>query len=131
MELNYKLEIEAKPEIIYSALVTDSGVKSWLCQQASVGKGEGDTHYLVFQKEGNLRAVNFRIIKLISNEKVIWSCLYSDNPIWPGSVITFDIGNDGVLELTHQGFKDDSTGTELFEALKGVWKYFLNNVKDF
>ena len=99
MELNYKLKIEAKPEIIYSALVTDYGIKSWFSKEASVGKGEGDTHYLVFQKEGNMRAFNFRIIKLVSNEKVTWSCLYSDNPIWPGSVVSFDIGNDGVLEL--------------------------------
>ena len=86
MGLNYKIKFDALPEVIYSALITEYGLKSWMSEGASVGKVEGDTHYMVFQKEGNLRAVNFRIINLEPNRKVVWSCMYSDNPIWPGQL---------------------------------------------
>lgn len=131
MDIKHCLQINAKPEMIYSALISPHGLHSWFGSKGSVGSKTGDTHVLNYVKEGASKTIHLQIEELTLNKKVVWKCTDHEYDIWLNTVVSFDIATNGELHFSHSNFDEKYQNSKRYVAIVKAWDYFMKNLKEF
>jgi uncharacterized protein YndB with AHSA1/START domain len=126
-EIKHQIPIEVSPEKVYSALVTERGLRSWWTVDTKVQGGVGGQAEFGFLR----RQLVFRMKmeKLDPGKLVIWSC-HGDHPEWAGTTLTWTIAGDNgnsVLRLTHSGWKEISEFCAICNSSWGELMYRIKN----
>lgn len=131
LEIKHSFKIDAKPEMIYAALISPHGIHSWFSKNGSTACKVGESHLLDYLKEGQPKSIELKIEELQLNKKVVWRCVKHELPVWRNTLLTFEIGENGDFQFVQNNFDKQCADTEAFENLEEVWKYLMNNLKDF
>ncbi len=127
-ELKHQISIDAKPEKVYTALVTQEGLRSWWTADAVTDGTIGAEAEFGFGK----RSVVFRmkIEKLEPGRQVVWRC-HGDEPEWNGTTLTWDLarGGDGTtVRFTQCGWKEEN---EMYAICNSSWGELMHRLKDY
>ncbi len=127
-DIKHQIDIEARPEAVYSALATQAGLRSWWTADAVADEAVGGKAEFGFDK----RSIVFRmrIERLEPGKRVVWSC-HGDHPEWAGTTLAWSLDRENgrtILRLTHGGWKAvsdfcatcNSTWGELMWRLKAA-----------
>lgn len=131
MNIKHNFKINAKPEMIYSALISPHGIHSWFSEKGTIASKVGDVHVLNYLKEGNPMSMELKIEELNLNKKVIWRCVKHEYDVWLDTTMTFNILDNNEFEFIHTNFKDLHKDSERYQLVIKSWDYFLKNLKDF
>ena len=131
MKIKHSFVIDAKPEMIYSALISPHGIHSWFSEKGSIATEVGDAHVFNYLKEGQNMSMEMQIEELELNKKVVWRCTKHEYPIWENTTLTFIIWENGAFEFTHSNFDPDKHDEERYALVVKAWDYFMKNLKQF
>lgn len=126
-QIKHQIPINTTPEKVYSALATQTGLRSWWTADTTADEKVGGKAEFGFDRRGMV--FRMKIEKLAPGKSVVWSC-HGDHPEWAGTRLTWDIAGEGpttVLRFTHSDWKSfsefcamcNSTWGELMYRLKG------------
>lgn len=130
------LIIKASPSVIYSALTTSQGMRSWWTQDCDVGAKVGAAVRVCFG--GTHKEMRIELLEL--NREVRWLCAGAHINLdwltrkdeWVGTQIAFHLTPEGEgdtrLEFEHIGLVP---GFECYELCDNGWRYFLNSLQQF
>lgn len=125
-EINHRVGIKAKPEKIYQALTTDSGLAAWWTTDTS-GAGEvGSMIKFCF----NDQALEFVVTELITNNLVRWQHAGTEPEAWTETEILFQLQDGGeqtFVRFTHSNWKEPS---DFMAHCSTKWAVFLLSLKD-
>ena len=126
MEITQNLTLQASPEVVFNAVATNQGIKSWWCKDSIVGEKEGHRSLLKFDKnkDGNIIEMLFRTETITPNKKVVWECIDNANPAWIGTKLVTEISegvNGTEVLFSHTNFDAKWEGQDPFEMTKGGW----------
>lgn len=130
MNIIYKKLINTSPATIYKAISTQEGVESWWAKNCNIATKVGDISKIVFNKNGQIFYMHFKIEDLKNDSKVIWTCVHNTNSEWLNTNISFDISGDensSELVFKHYNFNDEYNNS--MEA--DTWYQFMNSLKDY
>lgn len=131
MKIKHNFKIEAKPEMVYAALISPHGLQSWFCKKGSIESEVGGVHVFSYLKEGQPKTIEMKIEVLELNKKVVWRCVKHELDIWINTSLSFEIKDDGTFEFIHSGFKQENCDIERYGLVSKAWDYFMKNLKDF
>ena len=118
--IHHRVEIEAAPEQLYSALSTQDGIARWWTPMVKAQATVGTTAEIRFG-DGK-HGPDMRIDELIPNERVAWTC--QGGP-WPGMRLVFSIQpheRGSVLVFDHDGWPEVS---DFYRHCNTKWGFFL------
>ena len=134
MNIKHNFKLRVKPETIFNATSTETGIQGWWCKNSKVGESEGSTSLLKFVKEGMAVDMGFETKILANNTKVVWECTSMPNPAWIGTKIITEINEtaDGCdVTFSHADFDEKWKGQDAFEQTKATWNHFVQSLKDY
>jgi uncharacterized protein YndB with AHSA1/START domain len=126
-EIKHQIPIDATPDKVYAALVTQAGLRGWWTADAKADEMVGGKSEFGFDKRGMVFRMN--IEKLEPSKLVVWSCR-GDQPEWEGTTLTWSIAREGnatMLRLTHSGWKSISEFCATCNSSWGELMYRLKN----
>ena len=126
-DIHHLLHIKAKPNIIYPALVDESGLKGWWTEQTVAGSGVGSTIDFRF---GDQYHDKMKIVRLEPDRIVEWICLEGD-PEWIDTTFIFELEpkeEQTILRFTHGSWRET---TDFFASCNYHWGYYLRSLKLF
>ena len=126
-DIMHLVTIDAAPALVFDALATADGVRSWWTRDADLaahvgGRGE-------FRFYGGSKITQVEIVELTPSARVGWKVLDSFRSEWRGTTITFDLrpDDDGTkLLFAHRGFPlpDDD-----YALCTTGWGIYLGSLK--
>jgi uncharacterized protein YndB with AHSA1/START domain len=125
-DIRINVVIKATSEKVYSAVITQEGLQSWWCKQATAKPELGFVNVFPFGKFRN----EMKITELIPDKKVVWNCIDSIEE-WIGTEIIFDLEEkDGntILRFAQAGWKSI---TDTYAGCTYEWAIFLKSLKSF
>jgi len=126
-EIKHQIPIDATPDKVYAALVTQAGLRGWWTADAKADEKAGGKAEFGFDRRGMVFRMN--IEKLEPGKLVVWSC-YGDQPEWTGTTLTWSIAredNATMLRFTHSGWKSISEFCATCNSSWGELMYRLKN----
>lgn len=123
------IDTAADSAAFVAALTTTQGINGWWSLRAEVAPGVGGEHTLRFDKGGTEVVMKFRVDGIEDN-RVSWTCLDNDNPVWPGTTLTWTLA-DGAVTFRQAGFADQWVGTPPYEMTigPGGWGHFMTSLR--
>jgi len=115
--IKHRMEVEASPEALYTALTTEQGLASWWTPMIST---EGSV--IKFRFGDGKSGADMRVDETIPEERVVWTCI--DGP-WPEMRFIFSIApheRGAVLHFDHEGWSEEG---DFFRHCNMKWGYFL------
>ena len=127
-ELRHQIFIQAKPEAVYAALATQTGLRGWWTADATSEEKAGSEAVFGFDR----RATIFRmhIERLERAKSVMWSC-HGDQPEWNGTTLTWELApNNGgtTVRFVHHGWRE---ATELYAICNSSWGELMHRLKNY
>ena len=122
--IRHKLVIKSTPETVFDAVTKEEGLKGWWAKETVAKPEAGFVNVFTFGKSRN----EFKITKMVANQKVEWQCINSVEE-WLGTTVSFDLEEkDGktVLRFNHSGWKD---ATDFFAGCNYDWAQFMRSLK--
>ncbi len=132
MDIIHEFEIETTKEDAYKALSTEQGINGWWSGDCDIPDAEGEVLRVRFTNH-NVE-MGFRIDELVSNKKVVWTCVENPNPAFLDTVIKFDIKPtvSGVkFRFNHSNWDEQWDGKINYEQSKESWQHFMNSLKSY
>lgn len=119
--IQHRIEIEANPQQLYTALTGQSGLSQWWTKAETSSK-VGETAKFYFGPDGE-HQVCMQIIELVPNKKIVWQC---ESGPWAGiGEFTFDIASierGSVLRFSHSGWQQ---ADDFFMHCNSKWGFFF------
>jgi len=125
-ELKHQIPINVRPEKVYAALATSSGLKGWWTADSRADEKVGGKAEFGFDKRGMV--FRMTIEKLDPGKEVVWSC-QGDHPEWDGTMLTWTIVREqggSTLRFTQSGWKSVS---EFCATCNATWGELLYRLK--
>ena len=122
--IRHQLIIKEIPEKVYAALTTEDGLKSWWAKQTTAKPEVGFVNSFTFGKIRN----QFKVTRLVLNEKVEWICVDSIDE-WKGTTVSFDLEEKNgatILRFHHANWREV---TETFAKCNYDWAQFMRSLK--
>lgn len=98
-----RFELSASVEEVYKAITTEKGIKSWWTVDCDISTEIGGVHSFRFER---LLFNSMKIVNLVPNEKVHWTCVEGWNE-WKGTDVVFILRSIGTrktsVEFQHNG----------------------------
>ena len=98
-----RFELSAPVEEVYAAITTEKGIKSWWTVDCDISTEIGGVHSFRFER---LLFNSMKIVELVPNEKVHWTCIEGWNE-WKGTDVIFILRSTGpgktTVEFKHTG----------------------------
>ena len=117
MEIKHNFKIDAKPEMIYSALISPHGIHSWFAEKGSIATEVGDAHILNYLKEGQTKSMELKIEQLELNKKVVWRCVKHEYDFWVNTNLSFEIKENNEFEFVHTNFESLHKDSEQYKLV--------------
>lgn len=138
LEIRKTIEIDATPEIVFSALTDPAEITQWFPDQAILEpKVGGKMKFTFFARGAKPLDRDFfpegEILEFVPNEKLSYTWIPSDIPGFPRTVVVWNLEKIGEnktrVTLTHSGF----TGKphELLKEHSYGWDYFANRLVEY
>jgi uncharacterized protein YndB with AHSA1/START domain len=124
-----EVRIRTTPALAYAALSEQAGYRAWWNKVAEVPTQIGGEPKLLFDKDGQLVAMKYRIDTMTPSELVRWTCIAHDMPSWVGTTLTWSIkaaGDEVLIALDHAGWQDEGP-----EPVAQGWRHFLGSLKSY
>jgi len=128
VELRHQIPVNATPDKVYAALVTQNGLKGWWTADAKADDRQGGKAEFGFERRGMVFRMN--IEKLDPGKQVIWIC-HGDHPEWNGTTLTWNIERDEtatMLRFRHSGWKSAS---DFCAICNSSWGELMYRLKDY
>ena len=127
-ELKHQIPIDAAPEKVYAALVTQDGLRGWWTADTKADEKVGGKAEFGFDKRGIVFRMN--IEKLEPGKQVVWSC-HGDHPEWNGTRLSWELTpQDGgtTLRFTQSGWE---AITDFCASCNSTWGELMYRLKDY
>ena len=127
-ELKHQIPIDAAPEKVYAALVTQDGLRGWWTADTKADEKVGGKAEFGFDKRGIVFRMN--IEKLEPGKQVVWSC-HGDHPEWNGTRLSWQLTpQDGgtTLRFTQSGWE---AITDCCASCNSTWGELMYRLKDY
>jgi uncharacterized protein YndB with AHSA1/START domain len=127
--IEQEVRIKAPVNEVYDALSRQTGYRGWWNAVAEVAESVEGEAQLRFVKDGNPVNMRFRIDEMKVNERVRWTCVEHDMPVWVGTTLTWGLeeANGSVrVSFEHGGWKGAPP-----EPVAEGWKHFLGSLKSY
>jgi uncharacterized protein YndB with AHSA1/START domain len=108
IELDHEIEIEASPNEVYEALVTQVGLRRWWTADSTAEPKEGSIATFGFGKRSTV--FRMRLDELVPGKSVRWTCV-GELPEWTNTRLAWSISTQDRatrLHLTHTDPKGTS-----------------------
>lgn len=130
-DINHRLEIEANPEEVWTALTTATGITGWWTLGDTTVSGDpGKLAGFRFQSRNVVTDIEVEALDRPTH--VAWRTVASNAPGgWAGTKITFDLIGEGKttrLDFAHRDFAEENEG---YRRVVGGWAHYLQNLKQF
>jgi uncharacterized protein YndB with AHSA1/START domain len=125
VEILHFVHIQAPVSIVYKAIASEEGLRSWWTEETIAPNKEGAIAEFKF---GDMYHDKMKIIKLEPNKKVEWLCIEGDVQ-WIGTVFLFDLEDKGektILRFRHGNWRE---ATDFFAECNYHWGYYLRSLK--
>jgi uncharacterized protein YndB with AHSA1/START domain len=125
--IEHTIDIEAAPDMVYSAVTTQDGLRGWWTRQAEAAPTEGHVNEFRFSS-GDYNAM--RVVALEPDGRVEWECV-EGSPEWIGTRVVFRIeGAEGGTRLTfsHADWRAD---TPFFRMCRKAWEWYMASLKQY
>ncbi|MNJ54592.1 hypothetical protein D3C77_500410 [compost metagenome] len=112
---------------VYETLTTAEGLSEIWTNELSINNQIGFINEFRF---GSNDITKMRIEELITNKKVVWQCIDSDQE-WIGTIISFDIeekNGKSFITLRHMNWKEV---TPFYRSCNYNWAIFLYSLKSY
>lgn len=130
--IRHDLTTSASPRKVFEALTTVDGLRGWWAKNADIGKGEGATHELRFDKGGQTVVMRFAVQALEPDRGVRWLCTENANPVWKGTELEWTIvaKDDGAhVTFEHRGFAEASSPP--YKMTVDGWGHFMASLSSY
>lgn len=127
-DILHKIQIQARPEQVYKALITLEGLKSWWTDDVRGESTIGKTLEFRFNK-GEIVTL-MKVFELEPSRLVKWVNINEEGE-WPGTEFTFKLteSDDGtLLNFGHTKWREV---TDLYQHCNTKWAYFLLSLKSY
>jgi len=107
MESQVKVTVNTTLQTVYNAITSQKGIEGWWATNTTVATEVGGVSKMIFNKEGQIFEMEFRIDELKDN-RILWTCISNTNPTWVNSNISFDLssnGNNTEVVFKHYNFE--------------------------
>jgi uncharacterized protein YndB with AHSA1/START domain len=124
-----EVRIRTTPARAYAALTEQSDYRGWWNKVAEVPGEVGGEPKLLFNKEGQLVSMQYRIDTLTPNELVKWTCIAHDMASWVGTTLTWTIkpaGDEVLVALDHARWQGEGP-----QPVAQGWRHFLGSLKSY
>jgi uncharacterized protein YndB with AHSA1/START domain len=125
--IRHLLRINARPEKVYEAVTTQTGLAGWWTVEntttAKVG-GFAEFHF------GDCYHNKMRIAALEPGRRVEWECLEGDAE-WIGTTFVFDfeaVEDATRLRFSHNGWREE---TDFYANCNFHWGFYMQSLKEF
>jgi len=129
-DILHRLKIRVPPELVYRALTTAEGIRSWWTRDANLDAKIGGVGEFRFYNGSGLTKV--AVEELVPAARVVWRTVSANAPGgWDGTTITFDLQPEGestVLAFAHRGFREANEG---YAAVTTGWAYYLVSLQQY
>ena len=135
MVINFKVDIEASPDVIFDAVTTNEGYHGWWTATCEIDCTPGHRSAVRFEKEKVTEMMVFETLELVENERLVWRCLENNVfPSWVGTVLFFEISSGPKQSRFNFLQKSDDADWKNhpdYPSTKEGWIFFLNSLKDY
>ena len=124
-DIRLNVVIKASPDVIYNAVTTEDGLKSWWAKDTTAQPEVGFVNVFTFGKFRN----KMKVSTLTENKFVEWQCVNSIEE-WVGTKISFELEEKNgktLLRFAHSGW---SAVTDTFAGCSYDWAQFLKSLKN-
>ena len=108
-------------------------IRKWWTPKMELAENIGDITILRFYYAGIPITARFKLEEKRDN-KVVWNCVYNDDPIWLYTKIVFElikVNKKTNLFVTHTGIEDRWTNTNAYKSLERFWEKMILRLKEF
>jgi uncharacterized protein YndB with AHSA1/START domain len=126
-DIYHQIPINAPPDQVHAALVTQKGLASWWTADTKTDEKVGGNAEFGFDDGGMV--FRMKIDELVPGKRVVWSC-YGDQPEWSGTVLTWTISreNDATILRFNQRWKAQ---TDMVAICNSTWGELMYRLKDY
>lgn len=124
-DILHKINIQAPPEKVLSAITEQQGLAGWWTRDVSAKPQTGSVAEFGF--ENHTLVTRMEVVQ-ISPRRVEWKCIGGPDE-WIGTTVTFELEpSDGqtILRFAQRGWKEAS---DFYAHCNTKWGYFLASLK--
>jgi uncharacterized protein YndB with AHSA1/START domain len=125
-EINHQVGIKSSPKEIYQLLTTDIGIAKWWTHETS-GAGKVGS---VIEFRFNDIALEFQVMQLIPNEKVVWKHQGNMPEAWMGTEIVFKLDQKDGQTFIHFNHRNWTQTSDFLAHCNTKWAVFLLSLKE-
>ncbi len=118
--IRHRIEVEATPSALYSAISTQEGLSSWWTPMTEASPEVGTVAR--FRFGDGKHGPDMRIDELVEDQRVVWRCV--DGP-WKDMAFHFNVSSHergAVLHFVHEGWPDNG---DFYMHCNAKWGFFL------